>query len=409
MSNLKSLDKYEKINQIYSWPYGEIFRAKNKLTGNYVAIQKIDKSKFENENKYLSIVQNMKILKSENSVSFIEAFNTKDNFYIVMELCLINLEEYMKIRNEELSIQELKEILIQLNKIIKKMNEENIIHRDLKLSNILISVNKINKISFKLCNFNLSKNTNLKLKNNKNILTIAPEIIKEGNINNKNDIWSLGVIIYYLLFKEYPYNGETELQLNQDIYSGKKLKKSNNNELNDLINKMICIDLNYRISWDDYFNHPFFQNTNNYPQFEFNCKIHSKIIKGYCSSCKNNICEGCLNAHSNHNIIPLNKIGMSKEEISKSEKFIREIEINIKNMNKIKDDIISFLNKIQSKNGNNVVFQNNDNNNFINYYIEYLNIISDKSKIEGNLKIIDFDQLKLKNINQKIEIELYIY
>ena len=169
MSNLKLLDKYEKINQIYSWPYGEIFRAKNKLTGNYVAIQKIDKSKFENENKYLSIVQNMKILKSENSVSFIEAFNTKDNFYIVMELCLINLEEYMKIRNEELSIQELKEILIQINKILKKMKEENIIHRDLKLSNILIDLNKINKISFKLCNFNLSKNTNLKLKSNLNI------------------------------------------------------------------------------------------------------------------------------------------------------------------------------------------------------------------------------------------------
>ena len=50
-----------------------------------------------------------------------------------------------------------------------------------------------------------------------NNLTIAPEIIKEGNINNKNDIWSLGVIIYYLLFKEYPYNGETELQLNLNL------------------------------------------------------------------------------------------------------------------------------------------------------------------------------------------------
>ena len=47
----------------------------------------------------------MKILKSENSLSFIETFNTKENFYIVMELCLINLEEYMKIRNDELSIQ----------------------------------------------------------------------------------------------------------------------------------------------------------------------------------------------------------------------------------------------------------------------------------------------------------------
>ena len=65
MSNLKLLDKYEKINQIYTWSYGEIFKAKNNQTGNYVAIQRIDKSKFENENKYLSIVQNMKIFKSE--------------------------------------------------------------------------------------------------------------------------------------------------------------------------------------------------------------------------------------------------------------------------------------------------------------------------------------------------------
>ena len=120
---------------------------------------------------------------------------------------------------------------------------------------------------------------------------------------------------------------------------------------------MICIDLNHRISWEDYFNHPFFHNTNNYPEFEFNCKIHSKIIKAFCSDCNNNICDECLNDHLNHNIIPLNKIGMSKEEISKTEKLIREIEINIKNMNKIKEDIISFLNKIKSKNENNFVLK----------------------------------------------------
>jgi len=39
----------------------------------------------------------------------------------------------------------------------------------------------------------------------------------------------------------------------------KKLKKTNNNELNDLLERMICIDLNERISWDDYFNHSFFK------------------------------------------------------------------------------------------------------------------------------------------------------
>ena len=409
MSNLNIWAKYEKIEKIDS--NGNVFKAKNKENGNYVAIKIINKSKYVNENQYLSEIKILNELKSENSVSIIEILNDKDYCYIIMELCLLNLNEYMKIRKEGFSIEELKDLLNDLNEVLKKMNELGIVYTNLKLSNILICLNKINKISFKLCNFGMNKYMKNELSFNflANYLTMAPEILENGDINNKNDIWSLGIIIYYLLFKEYPYKGINEIKLLNDIKSGKKLKLSEDNDLNDLINKMICIDLNYRISWDDYFNHPFFQNTNNYPQFEFNCKIHSKIIKGYCSSCKNNICEECLNAHSNHNIIPLNKIGMSKEEISKSEKFIREIEINIKNMNKIKDDIISFLNKIQSKNGNNVVFQNNDNNNFINYYIEYLNIISDKSKIEGNLKIIDFDQLKLKNINQKIEIELYIY
>ncbi len=42
MNNLKLFDKYEKINQIYTYPYGEIFRVHKKQTGNYVAIQKID-------------------------------------------------------------------------------------------------------------------------------------------------------------------------------------------------------------------------------------------------------------------------------------------------------------------------------------------------------------------------------
>ena len=132
-----------------------------------------------------------------------------------MELCLLNLNEYMKIRNKGLSIEELKDLLFELNKILKKMNELNIIHIDLKLSNILISLNKINKISFKLCDFGISKNIKDELTINllENNLTIAPEIIEKGNINNKNDIWSLGIIIYYLLFKEYPYKGESEILL----------------------------------------------------------------------------------------------------------------------------------------------------------------------------------------------------
>ena len=390
MNNLNIWDKYEKIGIIDL--NGDVFKAKNKENGNYVAIKRINKLKFENENKYLSEIKIMNELKLENSISIIEILNDNNYCYIIMELCLLNLNEYMKIRNEGLSIEELKDLLFELNKILKKMNELNIIHRDLKLSNILISLNKINKISFKLCDFGISKNMKDELTLNllENNLTIAPEIIEKGNINNKNDIWSLGIIIYYLLFKEYPYKGESEILLYNDIISGKELKKSNNNELNDLLNKMICIDLNKRISWNDYFNHSFFKYNNNkmYPKFEFNCNIHNKIIGSYCKNCKMNICEECLNDHINHNIINLNKIGMSDEEILKTEELLKEIEINMKNMNKIKEDIISFLNKIKL----NKDIIHDDNNNFKKYYIEYLEILKEKLKIEENIIMIDLNK-----------------
>ena len=182
-----------------------------------------------------------------------------------MELCLINLEEYMKIRDKGLSIQELKEFLIELNKTLKS---KEIIYRDLKLTNILISLNTINKISIKISDLGLNKKMNeeLTMSSFKVSYTKSPEIIENGNVDIKSDLWNLGIIIYYLLFKEYPYKGNTEIQLLNDIKSKKILKLSEDNNLNDLMNRMICIDLNQRISWEDYFNHSFF---NKYPQFEF--------------------------------------------------------------------------------------------------------------------------------------------
>ena len=165
---------------------------------------------------------------------------------------------------------------------------------------------------------------------------------------------------------------------------------------------MICIDLNKRISWDDYFNHSFFKKD---PQFEFNCKIHSKIIGGYCLNCKNNICEECFNNHLNHNMISFNKIGMNEEEKKMSENLIKEIETNINKINKMKEDLSLFVGKFKDIKENINIYENDDKNNFKRYYMKYLEIMKDKSKIEGNLNI---DLCKQDWIfeNEIIEIEL---
>ena len=91
---------------------------------------------------------------------------------------------------------------------------------------------------------------------------------------------------------------------------------------------------------------------------------------------------------------------MNNEEKIKTDKLIEEIEINLKNMNKIKEDIISFLNKIKL----NKDIINDENNNFKKYYIEYLEIIKEKLKIEDNIKMIDLN--KSFNGDEIIEVKL---
>ena len=94
-------------------------KQKKKKTGKYVAIKELKKSKYQNIEDFLTDVKIMELNKLENSVDIIETFETKDNLYIIMELCLINLEEYIKLKNKGLSIKEIKEILYQIN--IKKL------------------------------------------------------------------------------------------------------------------------------------------------------------------------------------------------------------------------------------------------------------------------------------------------
>ena len=80
------------------------------------------------------------------------------------------------------------------------------------------------------------------------------------------------------------------------LYRKKKLKLSNDKNLNDLIIKTLKININERISWDDYFNHPFFNQDNfDLTQFEFTCQKHSKEIFCYCKNCKKNICKILFN------------------------------------------------------------------------------------------------------------------
>ena len=134
-------------------------------------------------------------MKIDNNIMINKIIDSDKNIYLIMDLCLFNLEEYINMRKEKLSIDEIKKILLDLNKSLKIMIEKKIIHGNIKLSNILISLNQTNQLSFNLNIYDsiqfINKLDSMSITNQKPVLSISPEILKGKNILNKSDIYSV--------------------------------------------------------------------------------------------------------------------------------------------------------------------------------------------------------------------------
>ena len=399
MSNIDIWLKYIKIERIGLNNYSVIYKAKDKKNGNYVAIKEIDKERFFqltklklNENKIIK-------LKNENSIKIKEFIENKKYYYLIMDFCICNLDDCIKSREKGFSIKEVREVLIQLNNSFKLMKENKLIHRKLNPKNILISLDKVDKCLFKLSN-NYDATQSIEQSysvtyNFEDKMTMAPEYLIGENISEKSNIWSLGIIIYYMLFKEYPFFAKNENELYNNILSGKKLNSINEKYLDDLLKKMLIINVNQRISWDEYFKHSFFNKTNdnsNFPLFELLCKKHSNIYCYYCKNCKTNFCEYCIKEHFTHTIIPFSKIGLNKGEINQMNNLIKEIDLNMHKFNKIIVDIKILLNQMKIINDNTDLFNEDNINNYKKYYIDYLSTINEIIKPVEDFILIDLYQ-----------------
>ena len=220
---------------------------------------------FSNEFKYMKKISEEN---NENIVKFYEIFESKDELAIVMELCddnLLNLFIKRKAEKKVFTNNEIHNILIQLNNSFKIMNKYRLIHRALNLENILIKYKNEQKtdyiVKLKLTDDSgsLDDLSNLhKLKVSENTNYIAPEILRGQKYNEECDLWSLGVIIYILTFGNYPYKGDYESEILNEI-SKNNLKKAENPNLDNLIKKLLIENPQQRMNWKQYFSHSFFK------------------------------------------------------------------------------------------------------------------------------------------------------
>ena len=181
--------------------------------------------------------------KTNNTVFILDNFLKFPYIYMILEYCDTTLENLIR-ENRGLSNKLIQKIFLQLNNAIKALNEEKIIHYDLKPDNILIKYTNNSDFIVKLTDYGCSTKRFNPLPRNRPYIALD----KYGSI--KSDLWSLGVIIYECYFYEFPFEDK--------IYTNLKIKKTNDIYLDDLIEKLLKEDVNERINIEDYLNHKFF-------------------------------------------------------------------------------------------------------------------------------------------------------
>ncbi len=263
--------KKSKINDEYKFgetlgegSFGTVRRAVHKQTGQERAI-KIFKKRQQDERKLLLEVNILSKLTHPNIMEIYEFYEDKANFYIVSELCKGG-ELFDKITEKGCFKEaEACPIMLQIVSAICYSHSNRIVHRDIKPENIMLEKTNNDNLLIKLIDWGGARyfSKNKKMSTIKGTpYYIAPEVLKEV-YDEKCDIWSIGVIFYVLLCGYPPFNGDTDIEIMQNVQRGQFFFPEEewdviSPEAKDLIRKMLTYDPAKRISAKDILLHPWF-------------------------------------------------------------------------------------------------------------------------------------------------------
>lgn len=245
--------------------FSSIHKATKQHSDKIYAIKKIDIYKYKNNNRdvYKREFSLLRKLDHKNIIKLHDIIIDKNahNMYLVLDYYK-NGDLYKFLNNRSLKEKFAKKYMFQLRDGIQYLFSKNIIHRDLKPQNILIDDDH----NLIITDFGLAKHfqTNEMMETMcGSPLYMAPEIMKRENYSIQSDLWSLGVILYQMLYGKLPYFSKSIILLNKEIntksvdyHSTYKISK----ECIDLIKSMLIKNPKERITWNNFFNHIWFSN-----------------------------------------------------------------------------------------------------------------------------------------------------
>ncbi|CAD8047842.1 unnamed protein product [Paramecium primaurelia] len=242
--------------------YGIVYKGIS-TDGMSVAIKVIDRRMINQTNtqQLLNEIRSMKQLNHKNIVKFLDFYETQNNFYIISEFCNGgDLRDIIK--RGKLDSLSVINILKQILNGYHQLYQNSIIHRDLKPANILLhqGIPKIADFGFaKKIDFENDLMTSIA----GTPLYMAPQVILRQPYTSKCDIWSLGMILYELLFQKPPIIADNIIQMQERICRPIIVPQLDNSQLQQLIQGCLQINEENRINWDEIYQNPLIQEQQN--------------------------------------------------------------------------------------------------------------------------------------------------
>lgn len=204
-------DRYEILSKVGAGGMSDVYKAKDHILSRFVAI-KVLKHEFSEDSsfvtKFRAEAQSAAGLEHPNIVNIYDVGSENGLYYIVMEYVEgITLKTYIE-KKGQLSFKESASIAIQVARGIEAAHNKNIIHRDIKPQNIIISTDG----KVKVTDFGIAKATSSNTISSDVMGSVhyaSPEQARNGFVDGRSDIYSLGIVMFEMVTGRVPFDGDT--------------------------------------------------------------------------------------------------------------------------------------------------------------------------------------------------------
>ena len=255
-SGEKKIETYIKGEKIGKGGFSTCYKLYNVQDKKIYAAKEIikDKSSYDRIKNEIDIYE---YLKHDNIVNQKEHFTYNDTQYLIFEFCENRDLSHLIDKRKKLKEIEVQYYITQLIQALIHLHDRNIVHRDLKLGNIFLT----GKMELKLGDFGLAKKLSFPdEKISERVGTpayMAPEILENMGYSLEVDIWSLGVIMYYLIIGKLPFNKPNQEDIKRVSYTFPK-KAIISRAAKNLIEQILVKDPKERPSLKQILRHDFF-------------------------------------------------------------------------------------------------------------------------------------------------------